>query len=178
MFTLIAAVSLDGRITQGRKEGSDWTSREDKAWFHKELDRYDAVIMGRKTFDTIQRPLAPRNRIVFTTSVIPAQSLPPRRRGAGIQIPFCGSRQKLLATLKERNWTRITILGGTSVYDWFLKRGLISEIYLTLEPVIFGAGKPLTSKGLQPFARFRLASVRKLNRRGTLLLHYVPNHAM
>ncbi len=63
---LLAAVSLDGRITCGATEGSEWTSKEDKAFFQHELDRADALIMGRKTFEAIKRPLTPRNRIVFT----------------------------------------------------------------------------------------------------------------
>lgn len=29
-FILIVAVSLDGRITQGTKEGTEWTSKEDQ----------------------------------------------------------------------------------------------------------------------------------------------------
>lgn len=45
LFILYAALSLDGRITDGRKEGSDWTSREDKKFFQSELDKADVVIM-------------------------------------------------------------------------------------------------------------------------------------
>ena len=62
------AISLDGRITDGAEEGSEWTSREDKAFFHRELDRADVAVMGRKTFDAIVRPLTSRNRIVFSSS--------------------------------------------------------------------------------------------------------------
>ena len=164
-FILLAAMSLDGRITAGKKEGSEWTSKADKKFFFDELDKCDAVIMGRKTFEAIKRPLTFRNRVVFThSSVIPAK--------AGIQICFNGSARQLLHLLKKQYWTRIAVVGGTSIYDWFLKRNLVDEIYLTLEPIVFGAGKPLTNLPLKKPRRFRLTSIKRLNRRGTLVLHY------
>ncbi|MDO8594033.1 MAG: dihydrofolate reductase family protein [bacterium] len=165
-FILLAAVSLDGRITRGKKQGSDWTSKEDKEFFHQELNRADVAIMGRKTFDAIKRPLTLRNRIVFThfASVIPAE--------AGTQVGFSGGKRKLLKLLKSQNWTRIAIVGGTSIYDWFLGHNLVNEMYLTVEPVIFGAGRPLLSKERMTLARFKLASSKQLNSQGTLLLHY------
>ena len=169
-FTLIAAVSLDGRITRGSKEGSEWTSAEDKEWFCRELDRYDAVIMGRKTFDAVKLPLTPRNRIVFTHTQLFCCSQEHQHNGCA--AAFFGSAGKLRKLLASQNWTRIAVLGGTSIYNWFLKRRLVDEMYLTVEPVIFGSGRPLTSKHLKSPSRFRLVAVRKLNQRGTLLLHY------
>ena len=74
--------------------------------------------------------------------------------------------------LKKHLWTRIAVVGGTAIYDWFLKRGLVDELCLTLEPVVFGAGKLLTDAPLRTFRRFSLKSVKHLNKRGTLLLHY------
>lgn len=183
-FTLLAAVSLDGRITRGASEGSGWTSKEDKAFFRRELDSANAVIMGRKTFQAIKRPLKPRNRIVFTRSSFVKQKLPRVTRQHLFQysqefenrsdklIGFCGSLERLRGILKKYDWKRIAVVGGTSVYDWFLKQDSIDEIYLTLEPVILGTGKPFSSRKLYTQAKFKLISVRKLNSQGTLLLHY------
>ncbi len=183
-FVLFAAVSLDGRITAGKTEGSAWTSKEDKSFFQRELDRADVAVMGRKTFDAIRRPLTPRNRIVFTRSSFAEQKLlgftrsrpfcysQEQQNGQGATICFSGTRQGLLTVLHERGWHRVAIVGGTSIYDWFLKRNLVDEIYLTLEPVIFGSGKPLTAQSLTHLSRFKLASTKRLNRYGTLLLHY------
>ncbi|MSU55873.1 MAG: dihydrofolate reductase [Candidatus Taylorbacteria bacterium] len=167
-FTLIAAVSLDGRITAGKREGSEWTSKEDKKFFQSELDKADAVIMGRKTFEAIPRPLKPRNRIVFTHRdfVIPSKD--------GIQSPvaFKGSVKKLIGLLKRNAWTRIAVVGGTSIYGWFLEKKLIDELYITVEPVIFGSGKLLTANTLSRTTDFTLQSMQKLNKTGTVLLHY------
>ncbi len=164
-FILLAAISLDGKITTGRKEGSEWTSKEDKVFFRHELDRADAVVMGRKTFEAIKHPLTSRNRLVFSRRKIFSHS-------AECQNIFGGSAAELLRLLGQNGWHRIAIVGGTAIYDWFLKRDLVDEMYLTLEPLVFGNGKPLVSRRLNLPRKFRLASVKKLNARGTLLLHY------
>ena len=170
--TLIAAVSLDGRITRGNKEGSDWTSREDHQWFQKKLDDFDVLVMGRRTFDAIPRPLAPRNRVVFSRFASPPLQRGRVRGGGNLHFLKNPTIRRLNAFLKQHNWTRIAVLGGVQIYDWFLKRNLISEMYLTLEPVVFGSGKPLASVSPHKSPAFRLVSVKRLNRQGTLLLHY------
>jgi|SRR3989338_5116568 len=180
-FTLLAAVSLDGRITRGGTEGSAWTSPEDKKWFRRELARYDAVLMGRRTFDAaclrrgrrgrqVRRPLVPRNRIVFTQTQLFCCSQEHQHNRC--TTAFFGGAGKLRKLLASQNWTRIAIVGGTSIYDWFLKRGLVDELYLTFEPVIFGKGKLFSARFSKSPRVFRLASMKKLNREGTLLLHY------
>ncbi len=126
--------------------------------------------MGRKTFETLKRPLTPRNRIVFTRRPIPLT-----KGGAGdggCLHALSTSQAKVLSLLKQRGWSRVAVLGGTSIYDWFLKHRLIDELYLTVEPVVFGKGKLFANENLKVSARFILLSVRKLNRQGTLLLHY------
>lgn len=173
-FILLAAVSLDGRITRGNEEGTEWTSMDDKRFFERELDNFDAVIMGRGTFEAIEPPLKPRNRIVFTHSPL-FQSSVEHWNSAGPIVPFSGTSARLLKLLKMHGWKRVAILGGTSIYDWFLKRGLIDEMYLTLEPVIFGTGKALASVALESLTTFKLLSTKKLNSQGTLLLHYKVN---
>lgn len=169
-FTLIATLSLDGRITRGNREGSGWTSKEDKQWLQKELARYDALIMGRKTFDTISRPLVPRNRIIFTHSQLFCCSQEHQHKQC--TVAFSGDMDMLRKLLAHQRWTHVAVLGGTQIYDWFLARNLISEMYLTLEPAIFGSGKPLSAQLPNPPHRFHLLTIKQLNSRGTLLLHY------
>ncbi|MDO8620067.1 MAG: dihydrofolate reductase family protein [bacterium] len=179
-FILVVAVSLDGKITNGKKEGTEWTSKEDQKFFRGELDRADVVILGRKTFEAIPRPLTPRNRIVFSQrkpAVIPA----PARRSplgaggeAGIQDTFYfhGTPRELLNHCAKCRWNRVVIAGGTSIYQWFLKHKLVDEMYITVEPIVFGSGKPFLAEG--SFAEnWTLVSVKKLNKSGTLLLHYL-----
>ena len=164
-FVLLVAISIDGKITKGSKEGSEWTSKEDRTIFQRELYKCDATIMGRKTFEAIKRPLTPRNRIVFSHKKTFSHS-------AECENVFRGGAKELFALLDGKKWRRVAILGGTSIYDWFLKQNLVDEIYLTVEPVVFGAGKPFTASNHSIEQRFRLVSSKKLNEEGTILLHY------
>lgn len=66
----------------------------------------------------------------------------------------------------------VAVLGGGAVYRFMLERGLLDEIFVTVEPLIFGRGKEMFTGGTRTM-RLRLLSVRKLNRTGTLLLHYI-----
>lgn len=165
-ITLVAAVSIDGKIARDAKHFPDWTSPEDKKHLHDIEDRSDVMIVGRTTFETARKPLSKRNCIVFTRSVEKAEKknslctfLNP---GAVDMIAFC----------EEHGYTKICLLGGAQTYNYFLERDLIDEIYLTIEPVILGEGLNLFSQAQEPAKQFTLVSTEKLNSTGTILLHY------
>ena len=77
---------------------------------------------------------------------------------------------KLLGEYKS-----IAILGGGAVYRFMLEQGLLDEIFVTVEPLIFGRGKEMFLGGTRT-TQVNLLSVKRLNRTGTLLLHYKINH--
>ena len=69
----------------------------------------------------------------------------------------------------------MAVLGGGRVYRFMLENGFLDEIFVTIEPLIFGRGKEMFIGGTRT-ARTHLLSIRRLNRTGTLLLHYQINH--
>jgi riboflavin biosynthesis pyrimidine reductase len=52
----------------------------------------------------------------------------------------------------------------------FLAAGLVDEIWLTVEPLLFGGGTPLLAARVD--VRLELLASEKLNAAGTLLLRY------
>ncbi|MDZ4227372.1 MAG: dihydrofolate reductase family protein, partial [Patescibacteria group bacterium] len=66
----------------------------------------------------------------------------------------------------------VAVLGGAQTYSYFLKNNLIDELYLTIEPIVFGRGIPLLADVGENQANFRLISKKQLNEKGTMLLHY------
>ena len=63
------------------------------------------------------------------------------------------------------------LVGGSKIYSSFMKEGLVDELYLTIEPVVFGNGKNLFSD--ESFeTKLELVSSKKLNKKGTILLKY------
>ena len=165
VFTLIAAVTIDGKIARNSKHFTDWTSKEDKDFLHRMLDKCDAVIVGRKTYETAKGPLSKRNCVVFTRR---HGSVKTERSGLVFLDPF---KTDLSGFLRKKALKKICVLGGEKTYSYFLAKGLVDEIYLTIEPVVFGFGLGLFGMKVAT-RRFRLVSARRLNRKGALLLHY------
>jgi len=130
------------------------------------LNKGDCVVVGNNTYQTSLEFLKKRNCVVFTTSVKTLKAV----NGSCLYVnPKNVNIEKLL---KDRNCQQINILGGQQVYSWFLKNNLIDEIYLTIEPIVFGFGLSLFKETLKTQKNFKLKSVKKFNSQGSLLLHY------
>ena len=159
---LIAAISADGKIAERADQSSlDWTSKEDTQFFVKRTKEAGVMIMGRKTFETIGKPLKDRLIVVMT-------------RGEGGKamegVEYTNKApQEILRDLELRGYKEAAICGGSSVYGQFLKEGLVDELFLTIEPVLFGSGVPLAVG----FDRINLDLINstKLNDQA-VLLHY------
>ncbi|MBI5466311.1 MAG: dihydrofolate reductase [Candidatus Kerfeldbacteria bacterium] len=164
-FTALAVTAIDGKIARYPGHLSDWASPEDKDALHAELDRSDVVVVGRATYELVKDRLDSRDCLVFTRSV----------KGLvrqGEHCLYCNADQVNLAdVLVQYGYKRVAILGGTQVYSWFLKHNLIDELYLTIEPLVFGAGLPLFATEVAD-QHYDLVAVKPLNHRGTLLIHY------
>ncbi len=161
---LIAAISADGKIAERAEQSSlDWTSKEDTQFFVKRTKEAGVVIMGRKTFETIGRPLKDRLLVIMTSSIEGKESQPEVLEYTN------ASPKEILVSLHERGYKEAAICGGSSVYGQFLKEGLIDEIFLTVEPVLFGGGVPLAVD----FDRINmeLIDTTQLNDRA-IVLHY------
>lgn len=139
--SLIAAVSADGKIAQRAGQSSlDWTSKEDTQFFVSKTKEIGTVVMGRKTFETIGKPLKGRRLIVMTHA---KDGLPSSSEGVEWTED---SPARLVARLDSEGVAGLAVCGGASVYSQFLRAGLVDDLYLTVEPVLFGDGVPLVSE--------------------------------
>lgn len=164
-YIAFVASSVDGRISLTSKKLPDWTSKEDRDFFKKALGRVDAVVVGRNTYETAAERLRKRNTFVLSNRLKSA-----KRRGT---VTFINPRRVPLAPLL-RKYKVVAVLGGGGVYRFMLESGLLDEIFVTVEPLIFGRGKKMFGGGARTF-QLRLISTKCLNRAGTLLLHYKIN---
>ncbi len=141
---IIAALSADGFIARGVSEVSTaWTSAEDKKRFVNLTKEAGVLVMGRRTFETFgSRPLKNRLLFVYTRdigqrAVVPGvewTNLPPAR---------------LVAELENRGFQSLAICGGAEIYSQFMAANLVSRLFLTIEPVLFGRGVSLFSSPLE-----------------------------
>ena len=165
-YIAFVAASIDGRITLTSKHPPHWTSKEDWKFFQDALSSVDAVVVGRNTYASVARRLRKRNTFVLSSR--PKTLV---RRGT---VTFVNPAKVDLPRLLGR-YESVAILGGGTVYRFMLERRLLDEIFITVEPLIFGRGKAMFVGGTRT-TQMRLLSVRKLNRTGTLLLHYKIYH--
>ncbi len=163
-FSAIAAITLDGKIAAGEKQFTSWTSREDKKFLRSFLDRSDAVVVGRNTYETAKKPLSKRNCIVLTRSV---SGVVRKKKNLIYLNP---QKTDILKFVKKFGWKQVAVLGGTKTYTYFLEKGLLDELYLTVEPVVFCSGLPLFN-GKFKIRKPRIISIKKLNRKGSILIH-------
>lgn len=163
-FFAVAAVTMDGFIARYSGHFSDWTTKEDKDHLHKMEAKADALFLGRKTFEIAKQKISKFNCIVLSSKAKGVE-----RKGNAIFFnPKKNSLQKIL---KENGFEKICVLGGRGAYNYCLKNNLLDEIFLTIEPVLFGNGITMFDKSVKT-RDFSLVSVKKLNKNGTILLHY------
>lgn len=166
--SLIAATTIDGYIARHEGESSfDWTSQEDKRFYIEHLKSADAIVMGKTSFQTFKRH--PRNTDWYIYTSQPENFTNPNPKIITAQGTNAAP-EDLIQQLKEKGKHHVAICGGKSIYTQFMAAGIITKIFLTIEPIVFGGGIKLfdkpTSKKLQ------LAEVIKLSEK-TVVLEYL-----
>ncbi|MBP7700737.1 dihydrofolate reductase [Candidatus Woesebacteria bacterium] len=133
--TLIASITADGFIAQNTQQSSlKWTSREDTRFFIDFTKKVGVLIMGSTTFATIGKPLPGRKIIVLTKSQKYDQF------DSSQVVAESRSLKEIIKELSDSGQQEVAISGGSSVYTQFMKEGLVDELYLTVEPIVFGEG--------------------------------------
>ena len=113
---LSIVVAMDDNRLIGSKNQLPWHLPADLAYF-KKLTTGKSILMGRKTYDSIGRPLPNRRNIVIT-------------RNSNISIPGCevvSSIDHALELTKED--PEVMVIGGASLCEQLLPK--INRLYIT-----------------------------------------------
>jgi dihydrofolate reductase len=101
-------------------------------------------------------PLKERGSSIVVTNDVNAAPLNPT------VIFTKNSPGEIVSILEKRRHTEAVIIGGANVMSDFIKANLVDDIYLVVEPVLFGSGLPLIN--IAGFERkLHLVAVTKLN---------------
>jgi len=170
-ITLIVAQSIDGFITRHDSGGANWTSPADKKWFRHCLTGFDAQVMASKTYDSARAGiLANRStgafRIVMTRDPVRYQT----DHLAGKLEFSAAAPSEIIERLQQEGCTKCALLGGAFAHDAFLEAGLVDELWITLEPRLFGSGTPVVSA--KQDRRLELIHHERLPESDSLLLKY------
>ena len=155
-IVLLMATTLDGKIAKHTTQLADWTSKADKKIFVAETKKAGVIVMGETTYNTIGRPLPGRLNIVLTPEPENKESIPD-------SLEFIKAEPKeICAMLAKRGFETIILGGGATVNGSFLRENLIDEIWLTVEPKIFGEGVSLFN-GADVNLSLELISIEKID---------------
>ena len=170
IYQAVVVTTIDGKIAKHSNHNVNWSSREDKKFLHQKIKESDVIIIGRKTFEVARTTLTKkefltRNYIVLTRSVKTTKRQNPQT------IFLNPNSVRIDQFINKLGYQKICILGGTQIYSLMLTMGLMTDLFLTIEPLIFGQGQ-----GIFDFVRenvkLKLISKKNLNQSGTILLHY------
>lgn len=166
----IAALTLDGFIGRFAAERSfDWTTPEDKAAYIAKIKESKHLVMGSTTLQNVRR--FPVGTTVYVYTRNPASFNTTELSQAATYQPTNESPQQLVQRLQTAGVEQLAICGGASIYQQFMAAGVITKLYLTIEPTLFG-------KGIRFFGEFdqeydlQLIEQKQLNQHGSIWLEY------
>jgi dihydrofolate reductase len=162
------ATTVDGFIARA-DDSFDCFPQEGEhiADYLSSLASYHTVLMGRRTYEVglrvgVTDPYPQLESYVFSRSLKESPS-PRVKLISEDAAPFVGR-------LKEQEGGEIYLCGGGALAAALFAEGLIDEVLLKVNPLLLGAGIPVTS-GLRGVTNLELLSS-KVYRNGVLLLHY------
>ena len=136
---LYMAITANGMIAK-IDGNSDWVSPEDTKSFLKHSRDAGVVILGRKAYELFDEsyplPLNKGTHYVMTSNTDMSSDNP--------TVKFTNQTpEKLIKELENKGQKEACVIGGSITATNFMQKGIIDEIYLDIEPLIFGQGMPL-----------------------------------
>lgn len=159
------AITVNGMI--GKSDGnSDFTSEADGVNFNATCQKIGVVIMGRKTYEVLYpdyMPLKQGTHWVLTNDTTKISN--------NSTVKFTNKPpEELIKDLERSGTNEVCLIGGQQTISQFMQKRLIDEIYLDIEPLIFGQGMSLFTPTDFEF-KLELLEVKKLSFQ-TIQLHY------
>ena len=133
------AMSVDGYIA-GPKGESDWIIMDPDIDFRAFFNQFDAVLLGRKTFEAAQKHdgdsgIPGMQAYVFSRTLL-------QKDHPGVTVVAEKPREMLVA-LKKKSGKDIWLMGGGSLFSSLLDLGMVDTVEVAVVPVVLGSGIPL-----------------------------------
>lgn len=162
------AASLDGYIA-GPDGEADWIVMDPEIDFGALLARYDAVLLGRRTWEAAAKQYGSAGAVFGLPTYLASRTLK-SIDAPGVTL-LSGDLGRAVSELKRRPGKEIWLFGGASLCASLLELGLVDVIEIATIPVVLGRGIPLIAP-LQRRRELKLEEQRAFRQTGTLLLTY------
>jgi dihydrofolate reductase len=171
MKTILIFVStLDGKITKwGDPDIRSWSSKYDQDHFDAIWNETRVIIMGKGTYDPSQ--VAPTPGHLFIVMTRDPESYQNKERTGKLEFTS-KTPYDLIRRFETEGEETLLIVGGPHIATLFLKDQLINELWLTIEPRIFGKGGNFVVEE-ELDIKLKLLSYSKVNDEGTIVTKYM-----
>lgn len=160
------AMSLDGCVA-GPNGEADWIVMDPEIDFMGLMARFDAVLMGRKTFEASQHMGG--GGMPGVKSFVASKTM---RKEEHPNVSILGGDLKTaIAELKAAPGKDIWLFGGGTLFRSMLDLGLVDSVEVAVIPVLLGGGIPLLPPG-EKRAKLKLIGTKTYQTTGTVSLEY------
>jgi dihydrofolate reductase len=136
------AVSLDGFI-EGPNGEYDWCFTDQDYGLSAFFKRIDTIFMGRKSYEVAQsHSSAGPNPWEGMTTYVFSNTLKEVSGGKNTRLAS-GDVAATVKNLRQEPGKDMWLFGGAELTTAFINQGLLDEIWVSIHPIVLGAGKPL-----------------------------------
>jgi len=160
---LYMCITVNGLIAK-EDDDTSWISEEEWNTYKEIAKRVGNIIVGHRTYDIFTKQVE-FEEIKEAKFVVVANN----------NVQLVSDNHTVVKTPEEalklfNNEDEVLVVGGGILNSTFIKQGLIDEIYIDIEPIIFGKGIPLFKP--DDFERDLELIESRLLSKNTIQLHY------
>lgn len=161
--TLYMAITANGMIAK-KNDDTPWSDAEFESYLST-VKKFGNVIVGNRTHPLYEESDFPAMGNPLMVVLTRNENLKEDGR-----VKYVNSPNKALEIVEAAGFKEALVTGGGFVNTAFIEKGLVDEIYLDIEPLVFGEGIPLFQPG-DFECELELLETEKLSE-NTIQLHY------
>jgi len=151
------AITANGFIAK-QNDDTSWVTSVEWDSFRSMIKRTGNMIIGRRTYGIMREG----DEFVGLEGIKAVVVTSKATKSDNTNITFATDPKQALEILQEQKFKQALVCGGGTLNGVFMKAKLVDEIYLDIEPTLFGKGNPLF--GNADFeAKLELLDIKKLS---------------
>ena len=161
------AMSLDGYIA-GPNGEADWIVHDPDIDFTEIFNRFDTLLIGRKTFEAMAKMGGGGGSMPGVRSIVISRTL---KQADHPKVTIVRDARAIVTELKAQPGKDIWLFGGGELFRSLLADGLVDGVDAAIVPVLLGGGIPLLPSPAAR-AKLKLRDRRVFEKSGIVALEY------
>lgn len=166
---LYMATTINGFIAK-ENDDTSWVTKNEWTSFSGMIRKNGNMIIGKRTYEVmIENDEFNRSNLNKIKTIVLTNDASLKIHNPEF-VSIATSPQEAISILQRQGFETIMVCGGGGSNASFMKENLIDEIYLDIEPIVFGKGIRLFAEG-EFEAKLKLLEIKKLSD-DEIQLHY------